>query len=101
MGPSDDVLHLSIPGDAGGSDDGPLQLRSITTAQEVDATLGELSRDLDASIDKGTVSFAPQLAVLDIPAGTASSSPPTSTPHDLAHPMMVSDYSVHGDQVNC
>ena len=100
-GPSDDVLHLSVPGDARGSDNGPLQLRSITTAQEVDAALGELSRDLDASIDKGAVSFAPQLAVLDLSAGTASSSPPTSTPHDLAHPMVVSDYSVHGDQVNC
>ena len=100
-----EVLHLSLPAEASQpSADSNLQLRSISTAPAVDAIVNELSRDLDASIETGSISYAPQLAVMDLPSTPSDaqpSEPPSSMPHGIAQPLVLADYSPHGDQVNC
>ena len=103
--PENPVLHLFIDEEQPEpSTDSPLQFNALQLPLEIDSYLGTISHELDASIDQGRVSVAPQLAVMNISSDKPSSSPPVSVPsvkNDLENPPVVTDYSAHGDQVNC
>ena len=104
--PKDPVLHLAVNDDAqpDAATAQPLQFNALQVPSELDTALVAISSELDSSIEQGTVSFAPQLAVMNIPTEEPDDSPPASVPstkQDLENPMVVADYSAHGEQVNC
>ena len=57
--------------------------------------------ECNTAIEHGSVSFAPELAVMSLPSDDTPTDSIPSKPNDLEHPLVVADYSAHGEQVNC
>ena len=85
----------------------PLQMHSLQTTAQIDATLNQLADHLDSTISNGKVEFQPRLAVINLPTDESSSTKDTNqaattdAQHNTATPLHVDDYSVYGEQVNC
>ena len=80
-----------------------LELRSITSASELDATLDSITNQIEASIDNDKLAIDPQYAVLDMKNYDPSITSDPPVERDIANPMQVSDYSSFGydEPLNC
>jgi hypothetical protein len=74
-----------------------LQYRTINQKEDIEQILDELSQDLEQAVANDDLEFTPQLAVLNIQDETNKD----SSGESLADAMLVADYSVYNEQVNC
>lgn len=91
----------------------PLQLRTLNSTADLDHVLSQFADRLDGDFDGSAINFQPQFALMELPKSDgpsnstqddAKAGPVESVPaieRDLANPLEVDDYSVHGEQVNC
>ena len=107
MDNNDDVLYFKSP-DITDNDHvkqpiaSLLQLQTLRVTADFDLNLGLIAQQLEYSLDSKTLSYAPRNAVMDIPTDDAHPAiPGDDLHHDLANPLVVDDYSVYGEQVNC
>lgn len=79
----------------------------MSNDDDFNTVLSKLGQSLDEDIARGHLSTQPQLAAVHFEGDlAASSAPPTSAPkssasRDKETPLSVSDYAIHGEQVNC
>ena len=103
----DDVLYFQSPDITDDDHVKPptaslLQLGTLCTIAEFDLNLGLIAQQLEDSLDSKTLSYAPQYAVMDIPTDDAPPAiPRDDLQYDLTNPLVVDDYSVYSEQVNC
>ena len=68
---------------------------------DFDLTFGQLSQQFKDSLDSRTLSFAPQLVVLDMITDEATSTASgNDLQHDIVNPLVIDDYSAYGEQVD-
>ena len=51
-------------------------------------------------METGSLSYAPKLAVMNLPNPDAPPESVLDAQHDIAHPLVIDDYYIHGKQVN-
>ena len=94
--PDDDRNHAEPPNSS------LLQLQNLCTKADCDLNPGHVAKQLKDSFDSNALSYAPQYAVIDIPTDdVTSATPDNDLQHDVANPLVVDEYSVYGERVNC
>ena len=71
---------------------------------DFDLNPGRLAQKLKDSLDSKTLSFPPQLAVMDMPTDEATfNDPGDDLQHNIPKPLIMNDYSAYGcgEQINC
>jgi hypothetical protein len=90
-------MALQVQDSSKSTENKPLQYRTITGEEQMEQILDELSQDLEQAVANDDLQFNPQLAVLNIQDETNKE----SSGESLADAMVVADYYVYNDQVNC
>ena len=79
-----------------------LQLHTLRTIADFALNLSRVYQQLGDSFVNMILSYALQYAVMDIPTDDKESTiPDNDLPSDIANPLIVDDYSVYDEQVNC
>ena len=69
---------------------------------DFDLNLGLIAQQLEDSLDRKTISYAPRYTVMDISTDNKESiTLDDDLQHDVANPLIVNDYSVYVKQANC
>ena len=74
-----------------------LELRAVTTNEELDNALDEIAKDLENSLDQNDLQVKPEFALLDVSTLTSSQKHTPSTPpsDDASTPMSIADYDLY------
>ena len=93
------LIFKSDPNESANEYENSLQMHTLWTSAEYDVTLGRIAQELESSIETGSLSYAPKLAVMNLPDSNVPPDLTLDAQHDLTNPLVVDNYSVNDEQV--
>jgi hypothetical protein len=102
-GPTTAIENYTVLQESTPAQQSSLHYKSISTPENIDEVLAEVSNELDAALESDEIISEQTYALLNVPPTNIASSSTTTNeqPPSIDEPMQTSHYSVYNEQVNC